>query len=594
VSTLAVPTVSTTAPPGEFLSAEDESRTFWRLRWRIARTLVRQTYTRARFRAGLVLLLSLLLWMGLFILFAEGFKFLSTAIPHPETLDQMVHAIFAAFFVALLVMLALSSAIISYSALFRSPETAYLLTLPARTEHIFLYKFQEAVLLSSWGFVLLGSPMLLAYGLVDEAPWYYYVLLPPYLFSFVYIPAGIGTILCMLVIYLLPNNRRLILSLIVLAVVAVGSWYAWSLFHWRESDLLTPGWFREMLSRLQFTEGRLLPSWWLSAGLLEAARDDWPESVMFMVLLLSNALFCRQAAVCLSRRCYRAAYNTIHGTDARRKRARASLIDRAVMRLTGMFPSPMRLLMVKDLRLFRRDPLQWSQFLILFGLLLLYFVNIRRLNYDLYYIGYVNMVSFLNVAVVGLLMSTFTTRFIFPLVSLEGQRFWLIGLFPISRETILWSKYWFAAGGTFLPCLALILLSDLMLDVATFVMLSHQLTCMILCFGLAGIAVGLGAWLPNFREQSPSRIASGFGGTLCLVLSTLYILAVVLLTAVPTHFYIAQQVSSLNSVLPTESKLRLWLKVWLWAGTGGSVFLGAIAASVPMYLGFRAFRKVEF
>ncbi len=96
-------------------------------------------------------------------------------------------------------------------------------------------------------------------------------------------------------------------------------------------------------------------------------------------------------------------------------------IDRALLTTTWFFPQPMRLLMVKDLRIFRRDPMQWSQFLIFFGLLALYFFNVRRFNYDLYYIGWVNMVSFLNLSVVGLLMSTFTTRFIYPMLSLEGQ-----------------------------------------------------------------------------------------------------------------------------------------------------------------------------
>ena len=87
--------------------------------------------------------------------------------------------------------------------------------------------------------------------------------------------------------------------------------------------------------------------------------------------------------------------------------------------------------MVKDFRIFRRDPLQWSQFLIFFGLLALYFfLNLRRFNYDLYYTDWMNMVSFFNLSVVGLLMSTFTTRFVYPLLSLEGNAFWLLGLLP--------------------------------------------------------------------------------------------------------------------------------------------------------------------
>ncbi len=108
-------------------------------------------------------------------------------------------------------------------------------------------------------------------------------------------------------------------------------------------------------------------------------------------------------------------------------------------------------MMVKDLRLFRRDPLQWSQFLIFLGLLMLYFLNIRRFTYDVSSIAWVNMVSFLNLAVVGLLLSTFTTRFIYPMISLEGRRFWILGLLGVRRETILWSKFLFAVLGRSFP-----------------------------------------------------------------------------------------------------------------------------------------------
>ena len=48
---------------------------------------------------------------------------------------------------------------------------------------------------------------------------------------------------------------------------------------------------------------------------------------------------------------------------------------------------------------------------------------------------------------------------------------------------------------------------------------------------LTGLAVGLGALYPNFKEENPSKIVSGFGGTFCLVLSFLYILGSVVLLA---------------------------------------------------------------
>jgi ABC-2 type transport system permease protein len=582
-------------PPAEFLSPEDEARAFRLMRWRTARTQLAHIFKKARFRAALVFALSLLLWCGLLIMFLNGFAFLRTAIPHPETHDEMVHGIFGMFFAALMVMLAFSAGIIMYGSLFRSPETAFLLTIPARTERIFLHKFEGAVLLSSWGFVLLGSPVILAYGVISAAPWYYYLMLFPFVFAFVYIPAAIGTIVCLLIIYFIPGKRRLVVCVAGGLILIASYWLVWSLLKGPESNLLTPNWFQEVLGRLQFTERRLLPSWWLSSGLLEAAQDSPSESLMFLALMFSNALFFRQLAMYTATRVYRTAYSSLSGTSSKIRPARTAYIDRALMRATRLFPQPMRLLMLKDLRLFRRDPMQWSQFLIFFGLLALYFFNVRRFNYDLYYIGWVNMVSFLNLSVVGLLMSTFTTRFIYPMLSLEGQRFWLLGLLPLRRETILWSKFLFATGTAIVPCSVLILLSDLMLDITLLVIISHQLTCVILCAGLAGIAVGMGARMPSIHETSPSKIAAGFGGTLCLVISTLYILAVVLLTALPTHFLVAAgNIYASQVVVERDAYVLQWLYVWMIAGTIGSIILGIIATFLPLFMGIRTFKNMEF
>jgi ABC-2 type transport system permease protein len=579
----------------EFLSAEDESLVFCRLRWRIGRAQLKHILIHARFRFILVLSLSLLLWCGLLYMFLSGFSFLRSAIPHPETHDEMIHGIFSMFFAALMVMLMFSAGIILYGSLFHSPETAFLLTIPARTERVFLHKFQEAVVLSSWGFILLGSPVILAYGLIADAPWYYYLMMFPYVFSFVYIPAAIGGTICLLIIYIMPRKRRLVVSIIGGLTLVAGYWMVWSLMRGPESNLLTPTWFQEMLGRLQFTERRLLPSWWLSSGLLEAGRDAWSESLMFLALMFSNALFFRQLALFTAGRIYRKAYSSLSGNTGKSRPVGTALVDRMLLTATRFFPLPMRLLMVKDLRLFRRDPMQWSQFLIFFGLLGLYFFNVRRFNYDLYYIGWVNMVSFLNLSVVGLLMSTFTTRFIYPMLSLEGQRFWLLGLLPVRRETIIWSKFLFAAGTAILPCSILILLSDLMLDISLLVIASHQLTCLILCSGLAGIAVGMGARLPNLRETSPSRIASGFGGTLCLVVSTLYILVVVLLTALPTHFLIAASSTYAGqAIFEQHGNFVQWLQIWMLVGTLGSIVLGIIATFLPLGMGIRTFKRMEF
>ncbi len=575
------------------LSPQAEAQLLWRIRGQMIRTMCLQALKTARLRVSLVVVLSLVFWYGLFFLFRGGFQFLDMTIDHDFTLAQTVQAIYNVFFASLLMMLILSSAIILYGGLYSSSEAQYLLTTPVRPERIVLHKFQEAIVFSSWGFVLLGSPMLVAHGLQFGAPWYYYALLLPFMAAFVYIPGSIGAILCLLFVHHLARMRRQAIALTAVAGVVAALALIWSLYAESEGNLLTANWFQEMLGRLQFSEHRLLPSWWLSSGLLEAARNDvgrpgnppWAESLLFLSLLIANALFLRVLAVTIGGRVYRTSYSELHTDRARRRPSRRFWLDAAVMRLPPWLTPQMRLLIVKDLRLFRRDPVQWSQFIIFFGLLALYFANIRRFSYDVNYTAWVNMISFLNLAVVGLILSTFTTRFIFPMLSLEGRRFWILSMLPVERGSVLWGKFLFAATGSTLPCCLLILLSDYMLRVSTLVLLIHQLTCVLLCVGLSGIAVGLGAKMPDLREESPSKIAAGFGGTLNLVVSAMYIVAIVLLTALPTHFYLAVQQSDVK---------HLHLEAWLAAGVLAACVTGTVATVLPMRLGLRAFRALEF
>jgi ABC-2 type transport system permease protein len=608
VSSLSLPQSSASGMPpegaiprAELLSGPDEARWFRWLRRRIGANQLRVAFRQSRLRLFLVALLTGILWIALFQLFAEGFQFLNVMIPDQVTHDDTARAVFSIFFASLTVMLVFSTGIILYGGLFRSSEVEFLFSLPVRAERIFLHKFQEAMLFSSWGFLLLGTPMLVAYGSVEHSGWYYFAVLLPFLVGFAYIPGGLGAIAALIIVRWLP--RRKIRSLAIAAataasVGAVAAVVAWRGSRGAESDLLTPGWFQEMLDRIRFSEARLLPSWWLSSGLLEAAKAGWDaegrraattESFKFLSLTVANALSLHQIAVWLSGHLYRAGYQSLHSDLSGSRRPRASLLDRLVERRAFFLTPQMRLLIVKDLRLFRRDPVQWLQFLIFFGLLALYFLNIRRLSYDVNYANWVNMISFLNLSVVGLILSTFTTRFIFPMISLEGRRFWILGLLPVRRETILLGKFLFAAVGSLIPSTLLVLLSDSMLRVSPLVLLVHVLACVMFCAGLSGIAVGLGAKMPNLRDDSPSRIAAGFGGTLNLILSTAYVAAIVAMTAVPCHFYLAAD--SLNAVgrLPHERLGQL-----MALGAVGSVVLGLIATVVPLRMGCKAFRELEF
>ncbi len=583
------------APVGVLLSEQREGQVFWQLRTRIVKAALWRMFTSARLRLSLVVSLSLVFWGGLYVLFYRGFEFLSG----PGISTDIVPPLLNTFFLALMVMLVFSSGIILHNSLFCSPETVFLLTTPVRAQRIYTHKFQEAVLFSSWGFVLLGSPTLVAYGVSSGAPWYYYALLPPFIVAFVHIPAAIGGILCLLIVNRLPAIRKHLLVGAVIAAILVTIWVTWSVVSNTEGRLMSTEWFQQMFSRLHFTEQRMLPSWWLSVGLLEGTRQTylsqpgdqpWAESLLFLTLLISNALFFSLLGRWLAGRQYRHSYSQLYGERPARRRTTTWWVDAALSHGLPLLPYQMRLLLVKDFRLFRRDPTQWSQFLIFFGLLGFYFLNVRRFTYNA---SYSTTIGFLNLAVVGLILSTFTTRFIFPMISLEGRQLWILGLLPVRRDTILWSKFVFAAIGSLVPCTLLILVSDLMLEIPWNIILLHQLSCGVLCLGLSAIAVGLGAKMPDLAERSPSKIAAGFGGTLNLVISAGFIAVIVLLTALPVHLLMASQQ---EFPLPANESFFIFLGSPLGVACGAlmTVVAGMIAVACPLWIGLRAFRKLEF
>jgi ABC-2 type transport system permease protein len=595
-----------TKPGAGDIDPRVEAALFRRVRASETIAHLRQLMATARLRTLLVIGLSIFFWCGLFALFYVGFDFLRENVARPGEVyhAKTVEFVFHLFFASLNVMLVFSSGIILYGALFSSQETRFLLTTPAREERIVLHKFQEATLFSSWGFFLLASPLTLAYGISVSAPWHYYVLIGPLIVSFVYIPCVIGALCCLLLIYKLAHVRVAVVVIVAaLSMLAAGA-AIWETIAVDRKELFEDQFFLDTIRKFRFTREQWLPSSWLSNGLIDAAQAsprlptslrDTPmvRALLSLALLVTNALMGRLILTAVARRTFRTGFSQLECRPRRPRRAGAAWIDQVAAWFLKPFPPQVRLLLMKDWRLLRRDPVQWSQFLIFFGLLGLYFLNVDQFRVtagDIEHATWVNLVSFLNLAVVGLILSTFTTRFIYPMLSLEGRRFWVLGLMPVSRETIVWSKFVFAALGSWLPCAMLILLSDLMLHVEALVVGVHQLTTVLLCVGLAALAVGLGAMMPNFHESSPSKIAAGFGGTLNLVLSAVYIILIVSLTALPCHFKLIASSSAISSSFLNEDYLNLWLVL----GAGLAVAVGLTATVVPLYRGVRAFNRLEF
>lgn len=581
-------------PGWELPSPAEEARIFGWAKREAARTVVLQTLSRAWFRVWLVIGLGTLLWLGLFALFREGFHFLIFAIPYTDLVQQTIHYVFGTFFLTLGLMLILSSAIMLHGSLFRGKDTQFLLTLPVRAEQVFLDKYTDAVFLSSWAFVMLGSPLLLAYAVEVRAPWYHYWLLLPYLVTFVYIPTAIGGLVSLLVAMFFPRSKTLLWTVgIIMGIIGAVVVGRWVLALPQATNAFSLEWLQRTLDRLSITQFRFLPSWWLSSGLLASAERNWQDGVLFLSVLLANALLLNYVIGRFAGAFYREAYWRVAAGPGNRKLGKKSWIDAVILNVFPGLSDPVRQLVLKDVRLFRRDPVQWTQILIFMGLLVFYFVNIRRLYDEQFFVAWVNIISFLNLAVIVLLLSTFTTRFIFPLISLEGPRFWVLGLMPIPRSTIVWSKLWFALALCLAPTCALVAISDLMLGVSPAVQAYHQYATVLAAVGLCSIAVGLGARFPMFKVASPTQIAAGFGGTVNLILSTAYNVVIIGLAGLPIHVRAIVENTILLPSVSANVPINRFTETWLSTGPAWAAVVAVFATSICLSLGLRFFSQLE-
>jgi ABC-2 type transport system permease protein len=565
------------------VSMDRQSWLFQRLRWRLLNNSSRQLFGKSRIRLISIVLCSLMVAGAVGGASWEGFNLM--AINRIPFAGGIIGILFDFLFLSLSVMLFFSGGIIIYGSLFSSPETAFLLSMPARADRIFAYKFQTATAFSSWAFVLLGCPILFAYGLVYSVSWHFYVILPVVLLGFVLLPGSLGSIACLLLVSLLPQRRKQALSILALLFLLFVGWRVVVIAVAARESLNSGN--RDSLQNLfvqfEFARSPFAPSHWMTQSLQAAARGDLASAAMPVALIWSNGLFAYLLAAVSARYLYRHGYNRIAtGTDLR-KRYGGHWLDQAAMSILRFLDKPTRLLFIKDFRTFRRDPLQWAQILIFSGLVLLYILNSRQFYREDFPERFRQGISLMNLTAMAMLMCAFMGRFIYPLISLEGKKFWVLGLLPISRDRLIWGKFIFAAAGAITIAEVMTLISDLILAMNGIAILIHLLTIAVLALGLSGLSVGLGAWLANFRETDPSKIAVGMGGTLNLVAGLLFLVLTIALMAGPYH-----------SILMFRDDLPEKFIPAIIGGIMMGLALGVCTVLIPIRIGIRTLRKMEF
>jgi ABC-2 type transport system permease protein len=468
-----------------------------------------------------------------FELFHHGLRFIAKFPGLGAALtDRLLYVLFAFLFALLL----LSNLIISYTNLFRNRETAFLLSLPVSHQTIFRWKLMESSILASWAFLFLIAPLLLAFGLVRGAPWHFYLLTVLLIGLFIILPSVLGAWLAIVIgRFLDRRNFQIAVVLTALVFLAVAVWWKTQAATDEMLDKRTLEALDELLAKTRFTLFPFLPSYWLSSAVLQWAEGVLRGSLFFALVLLSHTLFFGCLAFTRFGGLF---YDTASAVQSRAGGNGFKLKIFAAGKASGgggllekifagcfWLRRDVRALAVKDMQMFWRDTTQWGQSVMFFGLLSVYIINLRNFTHQLSSPFWINTVAFLNLGACAFNLASLTTRFVFPQFSLEGRRMWIIGLAPMGLKRVVMAKFWLAGTMSLIITLGLITLSCCLLNMSWDRVIFFGAVVTVMSFTLNGLAVGLGVLYPNLKESNPNKIVSGFGGTLCFVLSSVYILA---------------------------------------------------------------------
>ena len=540
----------------------------------------------SKLKIGVVGSSAVFLWLGLLFAFLRGFLWLQAF--SPETSEDALNIgdilmvrLLSIFALALFFMLIFSNVLIAFSTMYKSREVQYLIQSPISIRIFFLARFVECVGFSSWASAYLGSPLILAYGLVSDAPWAYYAAAALFYIPFVTIPAALGSTATLVLVRVFPRLPRV--PLLIVVALSLGWVFRYLRETFNSDRLAEDSPMTLLLQATTQTQSPLVPSYWVSRGILAAAENQYGETLFLFLLLASNALLFTWLAAELAEWLFLPGYSALLGSDHNRSRPAGKGV---LGRLDGwlwFLRDPIRPLVVKDIKLFWRDPTQWTQFVIFFGIMAVYVANLGNQWVTFQSEAYRSGVAALNNGACSLILASLTSRFVYPLISLEGFRFWILGLAPLTIRQLMRQKFWLSVATTAPFTVGLVLLSSTVLDVGAVRFLVALYSICLANLTLAGLAVGLGSLYPNFQEDNPARIVSGMGGTLNFLLSVGYIAVLVICQFVLFRW---ESLEFLHGIQSINWGLAIMLTVM--------TVVSLTAIVVPMRLGLRNLMRTEF
>lgn len=492
------------------------------MRLRGARNSIR--HNPLRYASGLFFL-ALVYW-GIFSLTRRGVRFVD-GYPAIDTIaDAVMRRSLEGLFLVLMLGVAFSVLTTAITTLYSSEDLPFLLSLPVAPVQVFYLKVAETYLNAALLPALFTLPVLMGLGLERRAPLSYYPIAVAALLALYAVPVALGGFLALLLMRVAPAGRVKELSTALSVLVAAGLIFGLRALRPEQLMAMSPEEFEQLLGAFARLEVGWLPSSWASHATWAALGGQVSAGAYalagFSLLLLG-------AIAQLAAFAYREGW--IRALDSGSPKLDPTIRPIALWERLFYRFGRSGSVMVKDVRLLLRDPTQWSQLLVLVALAGVYLVSVSSIVVDVQ--RFRDALGTMNLMFLGFLIAGVGVRTAYPVVSLEGEGFWLLRTGPLKSHQIVLTKFWqtvpvmmVLGGGLGYAAARLLDLSPTLAFAAPIAGLSAALVT-------TGLGVGLGAAFPRFDATNAAEIPLSPGGLLYMTLSLGYAVLMSLILAWP-------------------------------------------------------------
>ncbi|HAJ26162.1 MAG TPA: hypothetical protein DCG53_02765 [Syntrophus sp. (in: bacteria)] len=527
-------------------------------------------------------IIGLVFWLGIYMMFYRVLTYFKGVEGFGDILAAKLMSMVVVTFFTLLLF---SSVIVTLSKLYISRDLPLVHSLPVAAEKIFLARWLESLVDSSWMVILFSLPIFLSYGMVFKAGIFFYGMSFLSIFSLCLVASGLSTLAVMGAATVLPAGRIRTISvffgvlLILILVIVVRMM--------RPEQLVNPEAFNSVavyLQSLETTGSPLLPTTWIYDGIQASLLGRKAQAFFNLALSITGGLALLFVNLWISERWYFRGYSQAQTTPT--SIFAPSPTGKGWDGLLSFLPAPVKALTVKEIKTFFRDQTQWPQLFLLLALIVVYLYNFSVLPLDRAPIKTVylqNLFSFLNMGLATFVLTAIAARFVFPAVSLEGQSFWIVRSSPVSIRTFLWIKFFIYYLPLVILSEVLIVVSNILLDVTPFMMALSVITVFFMVPGIVALGIGFGAAYPDFSSENPTQTVTSFGGLLYMTICAGFIALVIVLEAGPVYAVF------MAGIRGRALDMLQW--TWLIGSFCLVLVLCALAVALPMKMGEKRLRR---